>query len=80
MTRDTENPSGGVVVKDPKTGEPTGMLRAAYGVLKGVPGEDPELKREDKLAALKKLFHLYSEQGLTSVADRNAGRGTRGVI
>ena len=31
--------ANGVVVKDPDTGEPTGMLRNAYGVLKGVPGE-----------------------------------------
>jgi predicted amidohydrolase YtcJ len=75
VTKDTPNPRNGVVVKDPKTGEPTGMLRSAYGVLKGVPGEDPSVKHDDKLAALKKLFRLYNEQGLTSVADRNAGRG-----
>ncbi len=73
VTKETKN-SG--VVKDPKTGEPTGMLRAAYGVLKGVPGEDPSMKRDDKLEALKKLFALYNEHGLTSVADRNAGRDT----
>ena len=29
-----------------------------------------------KRDALKKLFHLYNEQGLTSIADRNAGRET----
>jgi predicted amidohydrolase YtcJ len=74
ITKDTPNPPNGVVVKDPKTGAPTGMLRSAYGVLKGVPGEDPSVKHADKLAALKKLFRLYNEQGLTSVADRNAGR------
>jgi predicted amidohydrolase YtcJ len=71
VTKDTRNPG---VVKDPKTGEPTGMLRAAYGVLKGVPGDDPSVQHQGKLAALKKLFRLYNEQGLTSVADRNAGR------
>ena len=74
VTADTPNPPGGVVVKDPKTGQPTGMLRNAYGVLKGMPAEDPAVKDADKTAALKKLFHLYNQQGITSIADRNAGR------
>jgi len=74
VTKDTPNPGSGAVVKDAKTGEPTGMLRSAYGVLKGVPGDDPIVKPEEKLEALKKLFKLYNEQGLTSVADRNGGR------
>ena len=29
VTKDTPNPTGGVIVKDPTTGEPTGMLRNA---------------------------------------------------
>jgi predicted amidohydrolase YtcJ len=74
VTKDTLNPGSGVVVKDPKTGEPTGMLRSAYGVLKGVPGEDPSVSASDRVEAVKKLFRLYNQQGLTSVADRNAGR------
>lgn len=74
VTKDTQNPGSGVVVKDPKTGEPTGMLRSAYGVLKGVPGEDPSVSAEDRVNAVKKLFRLYNEHGITSVADRNGGR------
>jgi predicted amidohydrolase YtcJ len=73
VTRDTPNPTPGVIVKDPKTGEPTGMLRNAYGVLKGVPASSsasPEATRD----AVKTLFHLYNEQGITSIADRNADR------
>ena len=27
ITRDTQNPEGGLIVKDPKTGEPTGILK-----------------------------------------------------
>ena len=38
VTKETKSPSAGRVEKDPVTGEPTGMLRNAYGVLKGVPG------------------------------------------
>src|SRR5207248_3338707 len=39
ITRDTPNPRAGVIVKDPKTGEPTGMLRNAGGLLKGLPAD-----------------------------------------
>lgn len=74
ITRDTPNPPAGMVVKDPATGEPTGMLRNAYGVLKGVPRESDDASGMVKVAAVKKLFGLYNAQGLTSIADRNAGR------
>src|SRR5258708_19450386 len=62
VTKDTPNPSNGVIVKDPKTGEPTGMLRSAYGVLRGVPRHDPTLKHHHKLAPLNKLFPPYNQQ------------------
>jgi predicted amidohydrolase YtcJ len=74
VTRDTKDPPAGSVVKDPVTGEPTGMIRNAYGVLKGVPGEAGGAKPADRRAAVKKLFALYNERGLTSVADRNGSR------
>src|SRR5262249_22066004 len=38
ITKDTPNPSAGVIVRDRKTGEATGLLRNASGLLKGVPG------------------------------------------
>ncbi len=74
ITKDTPNPSAGVVVKDAKTGEPTGMLRNAYGVLKGVPGEADALSAEERRAAVRKLLKQYNTEGLTSIADRNASR------
>jgi predicted amidohydrolase YtcJ len=74
VTRNTPNPPAGTVVKDPATGEPTGMIRNAYRVLKGLPAEDPSASREVKKEAIKKLFRLYNAQGLTSIADRNADR------
>jgi predicted amidohydrolase YtcJ len=74
ITRDTKNPPAGVVVKDPATGEPTGMIRNAYSVLKGVPNESAAASPADRRAAVKKLFKLYNERGLTSVADRNGSR------
>jgi predicted amidohydrolase YtcJ len=74
VTKDTPNPGTGIVVKDAK-GEPTGMLRSAYRVLKGVPSENDKFSSAEQRAALKNLFRLYNEQGLTSIADRNASRG-----
>jgi predicted amidohydrolase YtcJ len=74
VTKDTPNPPGGVIVKD-AAGEPTGMLRNAYSVLKGVSAHyDDKVKPEAKRDAVKKLLRLYTEQGLTSIGDRNAGR------
>ena len=46
VTKDTPEPARRrQVVKDPTTGEPTGMLRNAYGVLKGVPGDGGDADR-----------------------------------
>jgi predicted amidohydrolase YtcJ len=74
ITKDTPNPGpASIIVKDPVTGEPTGMLRNAYGVLKGVPAEG-KITSKERRAAVKKLFALYNAHGLTSIADRSAGR------
>jgi predicted amidohydrolase YtcJ len=74
ITRDTPSPRNGMIVKDASTGEPTGMLRNAYSALKGLPRDDKTLTDEQKRTALKKLFAMYNEQGITSIADRDAGR------
>src|SRR5947209_4804576 len=72
ITKDTPNPTAGVIVRDPKTSEPTGMLRNAQGVLKHLPSGAKSLG--DRTAAVKKLFQRYNEYGITSIADRNADR------
>jgi predicted amidohydrolase YtcJ len=73
VTKDTKDPPAGQVVKDEKTGEPTGMIRNAYGVLKGVPS-GAEVPPEKRRAAVLKLFGLYNQHGITSIADRDAER------
>jgi len=73
ITKDTPNPPAGMIVKDPQTGEPTGMIRNAYRVLRGVPPASTA-SAAAKRNAVKQLFHLYNVQGLTSIADRNADR------
>jgi predicted amidohydrolase YtcJ len=74
VTRDTANPPGGVIVKD-AAGEPTGMLRNAYSVLRGVSEySDNKVKQESRRGAVLKLLNMYAAQGLTSIGDRDAGR------
>jgi predicted amidohydrolase YtcJ len=67
ITRDTPDPDGGVVVKDPATGEPTGVLvDAAMGLVRRViPAEPREEVRQGILAAQRELHRL----GVTSIHD-----------
>jgi predicted amidohydrolase YtcJ len=76
ITKATPNPPGGIVVKDPATGEPTGMLRGspALALLKRVPSIDADDPPEARRDAVKKLMKLYNQYGITSVADRNTSR------
>lgn len=72
VSRDTPDPPAGRIVKDPATGEPTGMLRNAYGVLKGLPSYTSADDGEADAARLKELLRRYNARGLTSIADRSA--------
>ncbi len=67
ITRDTLSPQGGEIVKDPATGEPTGILKdeAISLVTEHIP--EPT-RREKKQAAKAALTHAAS-LGVTSVHD-----------
>ncbi|MBI1830191.1 MAG: amidohydrolase family protein, partial [Planctomycetes bacterium] len=73
ITKETKNPPSGVIVKHPKTGELTGMLRNADSVLTGIPGG--KATPQDRRQAVKKLFALYNSFGITSISDRSSSRG-----
>jgi predicted amidohydrolase YtcJ len=72
VTKETKNPDAGVIVKDPKTGDLTGMLRNTPGLLKKVP--EPKASATDKRQAVQKLFAMYNAYGITSISDRNSSR------
>jgi predicted amidohydrolase YtcJ len=72
ITKDTPDPPAGRIVKDPKTGEPTGLLRNAYSVLKTLPANAYADEGVPDSELVKRLFKLYTARGLTSVADRSA--------
>lgn len=67
ITKDTQSPAGGLIVKDPKTGEPTGMLKDnAMGLIyKIIPDHTEEENYSAALTALKEA----KENGFTSVQD-----------
>jgi hypothetical protein len=65
ITRATPDPKNGVVEKDPKTGEPTGVLKeAAMGLVRKVL---PEPTRNDRLRALRSAIDEAHRVGVTSI-------------
>jgi len=73
VTKDTPDPPGGTVVKDPKTGEPTGVLKdeAMSYVYRVMPGDSPEeLEGAIRLAlAEARKFGVTSIQDVSSASD-----------
>jgi predicted amidohydrolase YtcJ len=67
ITRDTPSPQGGTVVKDPTSGEPTGVLRerAQYLVKTREAGQELEVMREQVLQELEKC----AARGVTTIHD-----------
>lgn len=67
IDRETPTPQGGEIVKDPQTGEPTGILKdEAMGlVTRHIPEPSPEEKRQ---AARSALEHALAH-GVTSIHD-----------
>ena len=69
ITRATRDPVNGVIVRDPKTGEPTGHLKeSAQGLIDGVL---PPVTIEHRRAALRAAVTEANRLGVTSI--QNAG-------
>jgi predicted amidohydrolase YtcJ len=73
ITKNTQPPAGqrGKVELDPKTGEPTGILRSASHFVKVSPMTRKPTEA-DRLQRLKTLLADYNSVGLTSIAERDA--------
>jgi predicted amidohydrolase YtcJ len=65
ITRKTRNPQSGIVVKDRRTGEPTGVLKD--NAVDMVSRVVPEPTRAEKLAALRAAITEANRLGITSV-------------
>ena len=71
IDRDFRSEGPGKVEKDPKTGEPTGILRNLTRYVKVTePGSTPSERDEER--RLVELFRDYNSVGLTAVIDRSA--------
>lgn len=68
ITKDTPNPQGGVIDKDPATGEPTGVLRDVLFIRSVVP--QPTLA--DLKAGLARISEEYVKTGITSTGEAGA--------
>ena len=66
VTRSTTDPSGGEIMRDPRSGEPTGMLldRAKTLVQKHIPSDGPERQREALILGARVMV----ERGWTEVS------------
>ena len=65
ITRNTSDPKDGIIVKDPKTGEPTGVLKeAAKRLMSKVL---PETSPEDELRAIRNAVVEANRFGITSI-------------
>lgn len=67
ITRKTASPANGTIVKDPKTGEPTGALKEAAMALMNTAAPQPT--DEDRLAALRAAIEEANRVGITSVQE-----------
>ena len=73
ITRRTPNPPGGIIVRDPRTGEPTGALKeAAMALMSKVA---PQPTEEDRLAAISAAIDEAHRLGITSVQDAGGPAG-----
>jgi hypothetical protein len=70
VTRETKDPPGGLVVRDPKTGEPTGVLKDSAEDL--VDHVVPDKSFDEKHVAAKAASEHAAQMGVTSVADMSA--------
>lgn len=69
INKDSKQPPVGEVVKDPATGEPTGIfLRCQYLVTNHYP-KPPALTHEQRVDAIAQLLRNYNQVGLTSVTE-----------
>src|SRR5262249_18007650 len=64
----------GFVEKDPKTGEPTGILRSCTRYVRSQPS-GRQATELDRVERLLQLFKDYNANGITSIIDRDASPG-----
>ena len=67
IDKDTPDPAGGKIVRDPRTGFPKGIL--LENAMDLVVAKIPPLAPEERVRALRQAFHLAHSFGVTAVHD-----------
>jgi len=70
ITKDTSNPQGGEITKNPQTGEPTGILKDAAQSLVGAVIPSPS--KEQLKQAIKIAIQHANSLGVTSIQDNSS--------
>ena len=70
ITKDTPNPQGGEITKDPQTGEPTGILKDAAQSFVGA--VIPSSTKEQLKQAIKTAIEHANSLGVTSIQDNSS--------
>ena len=77
VDEDTPEPSGGVIERDPETGQPTGILKeeAMHLVCDAIPSSSPE----ERQAALRRAVAEAQELGITGIHDCGRWQSVKGA-
>jgi len=77
ITRQTPDPDGGTIVRDPQTGEPTGIFKESAKRLLAIKDAyplSPQDKQEQSVLALEKSFERARQTGVTSISHLNGNQ------
>ena len=74
VTRDTPQPKAGAIHKDPKTGEPNGVMEETRSCARQAPG----LTAEQRLEAIRWAGVDYASKGVTTAVVAGGTAGTIG--
>ena len=74
INKDTPNPVGGELERDPRTGEPTGILKEAPAHVL-ISSHVPGYSRQEKKEAIKNAMKDLNANGITSFTDAGLGPG-----
>ena len=74
VTRETPDPAGGRIERDPRSGEPSGTLREDAMAL--VASRLPPYSAEERLAAARRALKEANRFGITTITDADVGDAT----
>jgi hypothetical protein len=77
ITKETPDPPGGTIVRDPKTGEPTGLLKDE--AMSPVYAAMPAASNDDLLNAARLALAEARKYGITSIQDMAYSNGDRDI-